>query len=42
MKNYLPEQLEFTKSYNEDLFHIFGYVKDDERLPDNNTPFLDY
>ena len=42
MKNYLPEQLEYTKEYNEDLFHIFGYVKDDERIPDNNTPFLDY
>jgi len=39
--NFLPEQIEFTKQYNEDLFHIFGYVKD-KRLPDNNTPFLDY
>ena len=28
-KNYLPEQIEFTKHYNEDLFHIFGYVKDE-------------
>ena len=42
MKNYLPEQLEYTKSYNEELFHTFGYVKDDERIPNNNTPFLDY
>ena len=42
MKNYLPEQLEYTKAYNEELFHTFGYVKDEERIPDNNTPFLDY
>ena len=21
---------------------MFGYVKDDERLPNNNTPFLDF
>ena len=34
--------IEYTKNYNEDLFHIFGYVKDDERLPNNNTPFLDF
>ena len=34
-KNYLPEQIEFTKNYNEDLFHIFGYVKDEERNPDS-------
>ena len=42
LKNYVPEQIEYTKNYNEDLFHIFGYVKDDERIPDNNTPFLDF
>ena len=42
LKNFLPEQLEYTKALNEDLFHYFGYVKDDERIPDNNTPFLDY
>ena len=40
--NYLPEQIDYTKHYNEDLFHIFGYVKDDERNPNSNTPFLDY
>ena len=34
--------IDYAKSYNEDLFHIFGYVKDDERLPNNNTPFLDF
>lgn len=42
LKNYLPEQLEYTKEHNEELFHTFGYVKDEERIPDNNTPFLDY
>ena len=42
LKNYTPEMIEYTKNYNEDLFHIFGYVKDDERVPDNNTPFLDF
>ena len=42
LANYTPEQLEFTKNYNEELFHIFGYVKDDERLPENNTPFMDF
>ena len=41
-KNYLPEQIEFTKNYNEDLFHIFGYVKDEERNPDSHTGFLDF
>ena len=25
---------------NEDIFHIFGYVKDDRQ--DNTTPFVDY
>ena len=34
--------MEYTKNFNEELFHIFGYVKDDERIPNNNTPFLDY
>ena len=24
------------------MFHIFGYVKDDERLPENITPFMDF
>ena len=33
--------MEYTKNFNEELFHIFGYVKD-ERIPNNNTPFLDY
>ena len=42
LKNYTPEQLEYTKAYNEELFHMFGYVKDEQRIPDNNTPFLDY
>ena len=42
LKNFLPEQLEYTKALNEDLFHTFGYVKDEERIPNNNTPFLDY
>ena len=41
-KNYLPEQVEFTKNYNEDLFHIFGYVKDDERNADSHTAFMDF
>lgn len=42
LANYTPEMLEYTKNYNEKLFHIFGYVKDDERLPNNNTPFMDF
>ena len=42
LKNYTPEQLEYVKAYNEELFHMFGYVKDEERIPENNTPFLDY
>lgn len=29
LANYSPQQIEFTKNYNEDLFHIFGYIKDD-------------
>jgi len=41
LENYRPEQIEFAKQHNEELFHIFGYVKDD-RDPNNNTPFLDY
>ena len=41
-KNYLPEQIEFTKNYNEDLFHIFGYVKDEDRNVDSHTAFLDF
>ena len=41
-KNYLPEQVEFTKNYNEDLFHIFGYVKDEVRNPDSHTAFMDF
>ena len=42
LQNYTPEQIEYTKNYNEELFHIFGYVKDDEKLPNNVTPFLDF
>lgn len=42
MHNFLPEQLDYTKTTNEEIFHTFGYVKDDERIPENNTPFLDY
>ena len=42
LANYLPEQIEFTKNHNEELFHVFGYVKDEQNLPDNNTPFMDY
>ena len=43
MKNYLPEQIEFTKAYNEDIFHIFGYVKDEVRNAENaHTSFLDF
>ena len=34
--------INYTKNYNEDLFHIFGYIKDEERIPNNNTPFLDF
>mmetsp|Transcript_22193 Transcript_22193/g.29688 ORF Transcript_22193/g.29688 Transcript_22193/m.29688 type:complete len:158 (+) Transcript_22193:1058-1531(+) len=42
LKNYTTEQIEYTKNYNEELFHVFGYVKDDERLPNNVTPFMDF
>jgi len=42
LQNYLPEQIEFTKKQNEELFHIFGYVKDEQRIPDNVTPFMDF
>lgn len=42
LANYVPEQIEFTKKHNEELFHTFGYVKDDEALPDNITPFMDF
>ena len=43
LANYLPEQIEFTKKYNEDIFHIFGYVKDDQRNAENpHTAFLDF
>ena len=38
--HYTPEMLEYFKETNEDMFHIFGYVKDDRN--DNNTPFMDY
>ena len=41
-KNYLPEQIEYTKNYNEDLFHIFGYAKDEENNPGNHAGFLDF
>ena len=42
MANYLPEQIEFTKNHNEELFHIFGYVKDEERNPGSHTDYLDF
>ena len=42
LQNYLPEQIEFTKKQNEELFHIFGYVKDEQRNPESVTPFMDY
>ena len=32
--------LEYFKETNEEMFHIFGYAKDDR--DDNNTPFMDY
>ena len=40
MKNYTPEQIEFTQDHNEELLHIFGYADDDD--PKNITPFFDY
>lgn len=34
--------IEYTKNYNEELFHVFGYVKDEERMPGNVAGFLDF
>ena len=42
LANYLPEQIEFTKRYNEELFHIFGYVKDDINNANSHTGYLDF
>ena len=42
IQNYLREQIEFTKNHNEELFHIFGYVKDEENNPDSHTAFMDF
>lgn len=42
LENYLPEQIEFTKNYNEEIFHIFGYVKDETLNPGSHTAFLDF
>lgn len=42
LNNYSSAQIEYTKNHNEEFFHTFGYVKDEERLPGNNTPFLDF
>lgn len=41
-QNYLPEQIEFTKRHNEELFHIFGYVKDEVNNPGSSTGYLDF
>ena len=40
LQNYTPEMLDYQKSVNEELIHLFGYAKDDRA--DNNTPFFDF
>ena len=40
LSNYKPEQLEYTKNYNEDMIHFFGYAEDGKE--ENRTPFFDY
>ena len=32
--------VQYAAEVNEDIFHIFGYAKDDRE--DNTTPFIDY
>ena len=40
LHNFTPEMIDQIKKRNEDVFHIFGYVKDDRN--DDGTPFMDY
>ena len=32
--------IEYSKQLNEEVFHVFGYTKDDRE--ENTTPFMDY
>lgn len=40
LKNFTREQIAYCKEVNEELFHVFGYAKDERE--ENNTPFLDF
>ena len=39
-EHFEPEMIKRMADKNEDIFHIFGYAKDDRE--DNTTPFIDY
>ena len=39
-EHFEPEMIQRMADKNEDIFHIFGYAKDDRE--DNTTPFVDY
>ena len=40
MAQYTQEMLDYSAKVNEEVFHIFGYAKDDRE--DNTTPWVDY
>ena len=40
LKHYTQDMLDYSAKVNEEVFHIFGYAKDERE--DNTTPFMDY
>ena len=46
LKNYRPQQIDYVKEVNEEIFHIFGYanMSNEKAFQDvpNNTPYMDF